>query len=1403
MLVSYAGFGQAASATWAGTSNLNASISGSNIAATAVTASGATGINSSTNGVTSSNWTTNNNMQSGYYYQYQVTPTTGNTFTFTGISVAHSVAAGTSWGGAVYYSTNGFTSSTQIGSGFAPATTEATFAQSGLSVVVTAGTTLTIRLYAWDAPTTNRVFRAKNMVISGTTCGTLTFGTQPTGETLCAGGTISLTSSAANAVSYQWKKDNVNISGATSATYSKSNATTADSGSYTVVATNACTSVTSSAATVTVNPAPTSVTANASATTVCAGTSVNLTSSATSNSPSGAITVLSENFNGATNTFTATNNTTGGTNNAGAAWTLRPEGYSYSTSTTVTFSSNDNSQFYLTNSDPPGEGATTSTTLQSPSFSTVGLSAANLSFYHYYRRYDGNESGKVEVSTNGTSWTTLATYTTNQGASGTFANVSISLASYLNQATVYIRFKYDATFDYYWAIDNVSVTGTGVPAPTYSWTSSPAGFTSNLQNPTVTPTQNTTYTVTVSNSYGCSASASTALVTVNPTSVGGNVAGSTAVCAPTNSGTLTLSGHIGNVIRWESSANNFATAGTTINNTTTTLNYSNLTATTYYRAVVQSGVCATANSAVATVTVNPASVGGSVAGSATVCAPTNSGTLTLSGHVGTVIGWESSTNNFTTAGTPISNTTTSLNYSNLSVTTYYRAIVQSASCASANSAVATITVNPASVGGTVSGTTTLCGTTNSGTLTLSANVGNVIGWESSTNNFATAGTPIANTTTSLNYNNLSVTTYYRAIVQSGSCASAYSSVATVTVAPVNVAGTLSGDATYCSHTNSGMLNLNGYTGTTFAWEYSLDNFATAGIPIVNNTSSLNYSNLNATTYYRVLIGNGVCAGAYCNVIAITVNSNSTWTGAVSSQWHNAANWSCGEVPQSYTDVLIPSTANQPIITADAFAKTVTLQSGTLLTLLSGNDFTVTGAITSSGNFTIENNANLIQIDNVANTGTSKVKRNSAALMRQDYTLWSSPVSGQNLLPFSPQTLTNRFYTYNSITNLFNTIANPNTTEFATGSGYMIRMPNNHPTTPTVWNGEFNGTLRNGNIDVTLSNNGAGQRFNLVGNPYPSAIDMETFVNDNAANITGALYFWRKTNNPISPSYCSWTSGGGFVTNNEAQVADPDGAIRTGQGFIVEASAAGTQVVFNNGQRSGDNSNHFFRSANEIERNRIWLNATNTTGAFSQTLVGYITGSTLDNDSGIDGRFMNDGEVSFYSLIAEDRFVIQGRPLPFVDTDVVPMGFKATNAGSYSIAIDHVDGLFAQGQDIFVRDNLTGTVHDLNSGAYAFASEAGTFNGRFELLYQNALSTHDPIFDENSVIVYKQSESFVINSGNMNMASVKVYDVLGKLVKAINDINSSEISFTVNGANQMLVFRIYSDQGEQVVKKVMN
>ncbi|RKR10105.1 hypothetical protein C8C83_1776 [Flavobacterium sp. 90] len=116
-----------------------------------------------------------------------------------------------------------------------------------------------------------------------------------------------------------------------------------------------------------------------------------------------------------------------------------------------------------------------------------------------------------------------------------------------------------------------------------------------------------TITITNLTSESCSSNITTnntATITVSPASVGGTVTGGTTINAGSTSGLLTLSGHTGTVVKWQSAVSPFTT-WSDIANINTTYTSGPLTETTQFRAVVQSGTCATANSTSTTVTVAP------------------------------------------------------------------------------------------------------------------------------------------------------------------------------------------------------------------------------------------------------------------------------------------------------------------------------------------------------------------------------------------------------------------------------------------------------------------------------------------------------------------------------------------------------------------------------------------------------------------------------------------------------------------------------------------------------------------------------------------------------------------------------------------------------------------------------
>ena len=159
---------------------------------------------------------------------------------------------------------------------------------------------------------------------------------------------------------------------------------------------------------------------------------------------------------------------------------------------------------------------------------------------------------------------------------------------------------------------SIALTGTAPWNLTYTDGTSTFPITNIQTSPytfTVTANETKTYTVTAVEDANCIAQSAdisgSATITVIETGNGGTITGNSTVCFGTNNGTLTLENHVGTIIKWQSSTvADFSGTVTDIENTAATLNYTNLSETAYYRAVVQNAPCTEIYSTIATITVN-------------------------------------------------------------------------------------------------------------------------------------------------------------------------------------------------------------------------------------------------------------------------------------------------------------------------------------------------------------------------------------------------------------------------------------------------------------------------------------------------------------------------------------------------------------------------------------------------------------------------------------------------------------------------------------------------------------------------------------------------------------------------------------------------------------------------------
>lgn len=594
-------------------------------------------------------------------------------------------------------------------------------------------------------------------------------------------------------------------------------------------------------------------------------------------------------------------------------------------------------------------------------------------------------------------------------------------------------------------------------------------------------------------------------------------------------------------------------------------------------------------------------------------------------------------------------------------------------------------------------------------------------------------------------------------------------------------------------------NLGSHTfegGTSIDIVYHLEN------ENVGNVTSYEVIGLDPeTTYYYVVRAvAGAETSANSNEIEVTTTATSTavtWT--TSDEWSNVIG------PTLADDVII-----EGVLVVNSLnnfdAKSLTVNGS--ITIQNEGVVKVQGAVVNNGGFTVEAGGNLIQVDDVENTGAITVKV-EAQTEYFGFNMFSSPVAGQTFEDFSSGNGGEVFeYGYNGDeTGNWEDASGYN---FAEGYGYLFAAP--YVGFPqgelTTFYGEFTGVPNNGDVTVAANN-----EFVSLGNPYPSAIDAVDFLTTNT-NVN-ALYFWTNANlydydfdNPgdaqgwVANNYVVYNTTGHTNTSGNGGNFNASNVIMTGQGFIAATTANG-DVSFDNDMRFSDYSSGTFYKVMEEDKHRLWLNLEDQNNVKNQILIGYMEGASHGVDARFDAKMFGYDGSALYSLIdnSEANYAIQGR-YPFTNADIVPLGFRAIEGGTYTISLANFDGLFAEGQDIFLKDNLTESLIDLKEEDYTFVSEPGVFDARFEIVYNATMSVNNPTLDNNWV-VYKQNGSFQIVSQGFEMSQVTVFDMLGRTIYQSEAINGTSHQLPEMGANGVLIIRITSaDQGVST-KKVIN
>lgn len=427
--------------------------------------------------------------------------------------------------------------------------------------------------------------------------------------------------------------------------------------------------------------------------------------------------------------------------------------------------------------------------------------------------------------------------------------------------------------------------------------------------------------------------------------------------------------------------------------------------------------------------------------------------------------------------------------------------------------------------------------------------------------------------------------------------------------------------------------------------------------------------------------------------------------------------------------------------------------------------------------------------------------------------------------------------------------------FIPGRGYVCWPPISNYDQFTSYNANysitFEGEMNNGLVEVPVFRNDSqfGTDSNLVGNPYPSPIDLDKFLHDfhNQTLIKPAAFIWGRfiddqplTSNP-GPELYDYSEDN-FKIYNPDMIIDPSQDPYSNNEFINLSTLASCQsffvmakdpdpglnepsldtglietlgnVHFKNYMRTTAPNNTFSKVATfsnsqinvSDNEGKIWLNLTDSGGYTVQLGVvfkenGYANYNQNEDIETIQGRKYN-----FYTQTSSIKDLIIDVQDAFNVTKEIPLGILRLNnslSQSFEISIPKKEGVF-ETQTIYLIDSFLGITHNLSQNNYSFSLSQQITEDRFKL-----------VFIENNPVILKTDHQVVcgfndkglsLRSLKNNILQVQVFDLentkgTGYLILDQKNVNALVFENEIDVKHKLICVKLILNDGSEVVKKL--